>query len=279
MGDETKTMTTAELAERAAEARADGQGAMLPRSAQIHAMGAFDAYRRCLPIAEERDKLKVEVERLRADIVEIASIVAAVPESPPPDVGERALFDISRHLHPSAPPEPEPEPEQTPAAVEWGPPTSWSSGRRPVPASEVVRVRFDGRPEWVTGRAGYWQWYSGGIANITQYQRQAQNMPQTPAARVAAMSDDEVERLMSEAGVGPWVRLPREDGASVRRYQSGMEDDDAIDWNGRCYRRYGHSTGGLYNYGTGPGDTTTEAGRMACTRRLAVHILTERDDG
>lgn len=57
MADPTKTMTTDELRERMGDARADWVDGLVPETSQMHGRGAFKAYKRCLPIAEERDRL------------------------------------------------------------------------------------------------------------------------------------------------------------------------------------------------------------------------------
>ncbi|MDF1699608.1 MAG: hypothetical protein P1V36_00420 [Planctomycetota bacterium] len=144
---------------------------------------------------------------------------------------------------------------------------AWEGGECPVPRDTLVEC--DGRDggTYPAQPAHFFYWDNvGEPSDIVRYRIVPEDKPeQTPAERVAGMSDEEVEALVTEAGVGPW--LP---SAFVL---GGMRRDWTPDW------RAVDSAGGVWSAGEkrrpgeGRGDTTTPAGRMECTRRLAVHLL------
>lgn len=90
--------------------------------------------------------------------------------------------------------------------------------------------------------------------------------PQTPAERIAAMTDEEVEAFVTDEMVWGWYPST---GAAMFRPRIDDDEGLAVTTSGVCCDPEGTPYDGKR------GDTTTPAGRLACTRRLAVHLMRE----
>ena len=105
----------------------------------------------------------------------------------------------------------------------------------------------------------------------SRYTAKPSQPPTDPEARVAAMTNDQVEVGLEAEGVSPWEKYGDE-GQMWRPYAGGVADE-AIDHLGMCWHPAGGPERDDFRFDVVKGDTTTPEGRAECSRRLLAHLL------